>query len=395
MQLPISASGAVNAAIAAIGRTEDVQLSPDNRRLAIAGFRQNRILVLDISIGSEAVELIDFVNVESNAFNYPHGLSWIDDETLAVANREGELPIVAVPRSRSNANAHDPAVLHLLRNDDADLLRWPGSVSSRRLGDGFIELLVCNNYAHYVSRHLLEASRGYATLSSDVIAASPLDVPDGIAQSPSGRWFAVSNHEGHNVLLYRYPAGPLQAPLAPVGTLEGIDYPHGLCFTPDGRHLLVADAGRPFVHVFASTAGDWYGSREASAAIRAIDEESFERGRANEEEGGPKGLALDRSGRVLVVSCEEQPIVFLDIGDILDAAATTATPEGRVETPGDREILANRLAGTATELARLRAALRASQAALRRKHDDLERHRQTVSWRVTAPLRWIRSRLRR
>jgi hypothetical protein len=61
---------------------------------------------------------------------------------------------------------------------------------------------------------------------------------------PIRRWFAVSNHETHSVLLYQQ--GPsLTADSEPDGILRCVTYPHGLRFSADGYHLFVADAGAP------------------------------------------------------------------------------------------------------------------------------------------------------
>jgi hypothetical protein len=40
----------VRAAVAALGRTEDVKFSPSNRRLAVAGFGDHKISVFDVSV---------------------------------------------------------------------------------------------------------------------------------------------------------------------------------------------------------------------------------------------------------------------------------------------------------------------------------------------------------
>ena len=44
----------VSDVIASLGRTEDVSFSPNNRRLAVAAFTRNRIVVFDINIATTA-----------------------------------------------------------------------------------------------------------------------------------------------------------------------------------------------------------------------------------------------------------------------------------------------------------------------------------------------------
>ena len=47
-----TAPQSVTDAVGSLGRTEDVRFSPSNRRLAVASFHRNRIVVLDIDIAS-------------------------------------------------------------------------------------------------------------------------------------------------------------------------------------------------------------------------------------------------------------------------------------------------------------------------------------------------------
>ena len=76
--------------MANLGRTEDVQFSPNNRRLATAGFKENKVLVLDIKIKTAKSKILvlceEWLEITSPSFNYPHGLFWIDGSTLIVAN---------------------------------------------------------------------------------------------------------------------------------------------------------------------------------------------------------------------------------------------------------------------------------------------------------------------
>ena len=67
--------------------------------------------------------------------------------------------------------------------------------------------------------------------------------------SIDNEWIAISNHDAHVVLVYRWTPS-LNEQSEPDAVLRGTIYPHGLQFTPDGRHLIVADAGRPYVNVY-------------------------------------------------------------------------------------------------------------------------------------------------
>ncbi|WP_246676811.1 hypothetical protein [Mesorhizobium sp. B2-4-15] len=51
-----------------------------------------------------------------------------------------------------------------------------------------------------------------------------------------------------------------------------------------------------------------------------LDEETFLRGRANPEEGGPKGLDIDRSNSVMAITREERTLAFFSVLSIFDGA---------------------------------------------------------------------------
>jgi DNA-binding beta-propeller fold protein YncE len=149
--------------------------------------------------------------------------------------------------------------------------------------------------------------------------ARSLDIPDGIAVSHDERWIAVSNHNTHEVMLFDASAslGPWTEP---AGILSDVDYPHGLRFTPDDKHLLVADAGAPLIHVYERGSG-WAGAHGPIRSVTVLDDETFIRGRANPQEGGPKGLDIDRSGIVVAMTCEEQPLAFFSLASMIEAPA--------------------------------------------------------------------------
>jgi hypothetical protein len=145
--------------------------------------------------------------------------------------------------------------------------------------------------------------------------AKGLDIPDGISHSHSGEWIAVSNHEKNAVFIYRNDSS-LDEESEPSGKLRGLSYPHGLRFSHDDRYIFVADAGAPLVHVYRMDRRRWSGKHFPVLGLRVMDNEAFIRGHVNPSEGGPKGIALTSDGRILVASCEEEPIVFLDVRKI-------------------------------------------------------------------------------
>lgn len=317
VRLPVVHGPGVASALAELGRTEDVHLSPDNRRLAIAGHLSNRVLVLGIDIDWDGeapqVHLHSPQPLASREFSYPHGLFWSSNDTLLVANRQGGVPVFRIPPPAGEATLCELQPLLRLETAHPGLVETPGSVSARALVCGCLDVLVCNNYTHQVTQHLvdLDGARPGAVAGSPLLARG-LDIPDGVAHSPDGRWIAVSNHNEHCVRLYD-TSRPLGPDAEPDARLLGVDYPHGLRFAAASRRVLVADAGAPFVHVYTCPDGRWQGAHGHDCRLRVLDEETFLQGRSNPQEGGPKGLDLDRSGRLMVITNELVPLAFFDL----------------------------------------------------------------------------------
>ena len=174
--------------------------------------------------------------------------------------------------------------------------------------------------------HVLDGKAGYRLARKEVFLRRGLDIPDGIALSHDGRWMAVSSHGTHDIKLFA--ASPTLGPgTEPAGTLTGAGYPHGLQFTADDAYLLVADAGSRVVNVYQRGA-DWDGERGPVHSVAVVDKDAFARGRRNIEEGGPKGLAIDRTGELLAITCEEQPLALYTLGSILGAERAAGSSAG-------------------------------------------------------------------
>jgi DNA-binding beta-propeller fold protein YncE len=314
----VVASTVVRDVLAHLGRTEDVTFSPSDKRLAVAGFAENVILILDVEIDSTpagpSISLTDRVLLRSESLRAPHGVSFLDEQTIIVANRDGRVTVFEVPAPGADEVLVTP--LGVVGGILFRRVKTPGSVEVRQAQPGVYDVLVCNNYGHQVTAHSVDLRSGLSVKNRGALLRQRLDVPDGICLSRDGEWLAVSNHMSGEVFVYAY--GPrLGKGSCPDGILVGIDCPHGVRFTADGRYVLVAAAAAPLVHVFAAEDGDWRGRREPCRSARVLDEATFRRGRSNPEEGGPKGLAVDGRTRVLAVTCEEQPLAFFDLREIL------------------------------------------------------------------------------
>ena len=332
-------SDGVKSAMANLGRTEDVQFSPDNRRLAIAGFKQNKVLILDIGIKTSKSKIFvlceDWLEITSPSLNYPHGLFWIDGSTIIVANRGGEAPIIKIPSKKPDNRVVEVMPIETIRCD-RDLLHTPGSVSVSKIGQDLYDVVICNNYAHNVSRHLLDGRNNFTPSGSCRLLAKGLDIPDSVSHSHSGEWLAVSNHNKNAVFIFKNDSS-LDEDSEPVGTLRGMSYPHGLRFSHDDGYVFVADAGAPVVRVYKMDDRRWSGEHFPVYDLRIMDDESFGRGRTNPQEGGPKGIDLTNDDHVLVASCEEEPVVFFDVRKIFESLSDgsdfhTGQPENINET---------------------------------------------------------------
>jgi DNA-binding beta-propeller fold protein YncE len=324
------ASGAAQKMLDTLGRTEDVQFSPSNRRLAVAGFNANRIAVFDVAIaavgGQKSVALGDCVEVEAPTLQRPHGLCFLDEDTVAVANREGPVQVIGLPAAVAGTPRAFVAARQVLVGSGEARIETPGSVAAVPLDDATLELLVCNNYAHRVTRHVLDRQAEFAPTADAVLLEKRLAIPDGICVSADRRWIAISNHDTHSVLLYDRHAGPHRG-CEPDGVLRNVLCPHGVRFTPDQAFILVADASAPYVNVYEKGEGSWRGTRDPVRLFRVMSDDVFRRGRNNPQEGGPKGIDISNDASVLAVTNECQPLAFFDMAAIL---STKESPENRL-----------------------------------------------------------------
>jgi len=334
--IDFKASERVRAAIAGIGRTEDVRFSPDNRLLAIAGYGRNRCLILRIAIergpGGPEISIGDHVELTSPSIGEVHGVDFIDNETIVVANRDGLVAIFRLPRGEFGGRHMPVVAVREISGSHACKIETPGSVAVKRDRSGLLSLLVCNNFTNRVTRHVL-GPPSYRSWRSQVLLTRGLDIPDGIAFSHDGRWIAVSSHNTNDIKMFhaRRQLGPEREP---DGILRDANFPHGLRFTADGLNLLATDAGGPVVNVY-STQTDWRGSRAPSQRLVVLDDETFVRGRTihqegglpNPQEGGPKGIDIDRSGHVVALTCEEMPLAFFPLAAMLARQPRTAVEQ--------------------------------------------------------------------
>ena len=133
-ELALSGPSLVRRALEGLGRTEDLTFSPDNRRLAIAGFGRHRVFLLDLAIdagaGAVSVAVTGLTELRSPSLCEPHGLCFLDDRTLVVANRGGEAPIFSLPPPACGLRQLEVEPVATIRAGVADGVATPGSVEA-------------------------------------------------------------------------------------------------------------------------------------------------------------------------------------------------------------------------------------------------------------------------
>ena len=366
LEIRFDAPATVRDALATMGRTEDVRFAPSGRRLAVACYAREQIAVAEIEITVTAsgpkIAVSSLDQLAATELHEPHGVDFVDDDRLIVANRAGGVAVFRLPQP---GTAGEMTRIAPADGDVPGPLDSPGSVAVHSFGAGH-EVLVCHNWANTVTRHMLDADGMLA--AGEVVVRKWLDLPDGVAISRDGRWLAVSNHNSHSVLIY--DRSNLNAQADPVGILRGVHYPHGLRFAADDRRLLVADAGAPHIRVFVSSEGDWHGVGYPTATIQVMDDHTFALGRHDPQEGGPKGIDVDPRTNVLVVTSERLPLAFFDLTTALGRSIPGPTHDALVRY--ELHVL--------EEKDRIKAAASEARAELREL-------RQTKAWRLTKPAR--------
>jgi hypothetical protein len=390
MQINYRASQRATDVIAAVGRTEDLKFSPSNNLLAIAGYAKNKIAVFNIDIDitdGTKITLTDAFELYSEQLKEPHGLNFLDEETIIVTNRSGDAIFLKLPTDEKLSNRFYLAPLGVIRSDDVGLLHGPGSASISRIDLKLHEALICSNYGNYVTRHLVDLSAGCSVKSNEVLLQKWLATPDGVCISKDRQWIAISNQKMRGVFLYEYTSS-LNASSEPDGILRYVFSPHGVRFTSDGEFIVVADGGAPYVHIYAENGSGWRGVHNPIRSLRVMNDEDFLRGRSNPHEGGPKGIDVDNAMNVIAVTCAGRPLVFFDLKAILEST------QCRLPDPGENQESYSR----EQRALELRYELE-TQNRLNQEIKEIEEHavakfESSTSWRITAPLRRVSSALR-
>ena len=313
-QIHFEAPQHVRDAVASLGRTEDVRFSPSNRRLAIAEHFGNKIVIFEVSIdpsqNSRSIAVTSVVKISSAHLKRPHGIDFIDDKTIIVANRDGQACIFGLPSETMGGKCElEPlAVLNFPE------ISSPGSIAVTKNEQGLYEALICNNYTNKITRHLFDFGEGCSFKNNTVLLKKWILHPDGICVSKERQWIAVSNHPTHAIFLYKNDLS-LNASSTPSGVLRHY-YPHGLRFASADRLVIASSAGSPYVNIYQASELDWRGVHGPVLSIKVLSDEEYLRMRDARTEGGPKGIDINNATDVLVMTCEQQPLAFFDLGSI-------------------------------------------------------------------------------
>ena len=62
------------------------------------------------------------------------------------------------------------------------------------------------------------------------------------------------------------------------------------------------------------------GVRHPVLTIKVLSDEDYLRCRKTREDGGPKGIDINKDTNLLVVTCENKPLAFFDLTSILESA---------------------------------------------------------------------------
>lgn len=381
-----------------LGRTEDICLSPDNKKIALVGYQKNKLLILNIdkinALPAKKIYIKDCIEVLSTSFKNPHGVAWINNEVIVVANRLGGAFLLKIPPNKEDVinNQIWLTPIRILPKVSIKENLSIDCVEVNIISTNLCEILLCSNNGNYISSHLINLAENYDLESSSILLKKNIDVPDGVAISNCKRWIAVSNHDDNSIFVYRNQKSltPFSPPEA---ILNGTKFPHGIKFIGDSHYLFVSDAGSPFVNLYYSESGEWSGNHSPIISFRVLDEEAFQKGHVNPQEGGVKGIDVVKESFIIVTTCQEQKLAFFDLSKAIDDAGIKNTIKQLKPTAMSLDDYFYR--ATKTMLLTQRLIIDESSTMLAYYRTELERVIASKSWKVTFPLRVINKKIKK
>jgi len=344
--------------IAGLGRTEDVKFSPSSTHIAVACFAKNSIAIFGVNLSRTAliINLTSAVEIFSSHIKSPHGVDFIDDNRIIVANRDGDVTVFHIPEQNGSYTLHPVGIV-----PSDGLVYSPGSLSVCNKNGDIFDVLICSNYGNKVTKHTIQLANGVECINRKLLLNKRLEFPDGISII-TGQWMAVSDHGSRDVLLYD-AAEFLNEHSDPVGLLRGIYRPHGVRFAADGELILVADYEGSYVHFFKKKDWGWRGVHTPSKSLKV----------SNDGIHSPiKGIDISGALNALVTTGQGQPLAFFDLDLIM--SEIYSQEETDEEKAWRREYQLKYELVKEAETKRAIALLTNSR-----------------SWRITAPFRWAKS----
>jgi WD40 repeat protein len=327
-----SASQEAEALISTMGRTEDIKFSPDGSWLAIAAFTKNLIHLFRIGSGSDnahcRIKIENPLTIQSDALLNPHGIDFLGEDKIIVANRAGRMTLFEIPNQSSSGSIIKQKPAAIFKGSKKAKIGSPGSVACLKLAHDRYRVFCCNNYLHTVTAHDIELGKRSKAREERTLIRRGLSIPDGICISPDHQWIAISNHSTGTVLLYRMDSA-LNPDTKPHHMLHGIVCPHGIRFSADDSTLYVIDSASPYLHIFKQQEGQWTTIQKPTNSICMLDTETFERGRYNAQEGGLKGMDILHTRGLLAVTSEHCPLAFYDMDTLMQTPAVNIEEEIR------------------------------------------------------------------
>ena len=322
IRIEYKASSEIRDVISRLGRTEDIRLSPDNTRLAVVDFLENRIFFFSIRIDNTTatpkITIFDHIILSSASLRGSHGIVFLGNHYIIIGSRNGDVGVFRTPPFGQGSRECNIKPMKTINGKGLLLAKVisPGSLDCYKIADDCYRVLVCNNHWHVVTSHTIQIGNSIRIRNHGVLIEQAIKIPDGICVSMDHTWIAVSNSLTGEILIYHHTPD-LNKKTPPTAILRGMVCPHGIRFTADGRRLFAVDAASPNLYVFECTSGGWDGVQDPSQSIRLLDDESFYAGRFDLRDGGVKGLEIDRSNTVLLTTCWNDVMGFYDLNEIL------------------------------------------------------------------------------
>jgi len=303
-------------------RTEDIRFSPSGRVLAVVATSGN-IYLFAVDTSSRPIHVLRSVVLHSASLVSPHGIDFLNEHVVVVANRGGWLTFYRIPGVKTWTDNMTAELIHEFGST------WFGGKGSTRqvngrtvnCGPGSVrvhgrQLFVCCNNKSTLTAHSFTLRKEKVEVGDGEVAMRDgLEIPDGIALSRDGRWLAVGDHEYRRIMILRRGVTPKI-----VCELRDADlsHPHGICFDPTGMALYVADAGERAMHVFVSP-DEWATAMNSSTyKLPAVEVDAFTKTKESVDqryrslEGGIKGVDVDASGRIIATTCQNQMLRFFE-----------------------------------------------------------------------------------